>query len=193
MPNTETQTPPSAPPQITPQQPSRRQSFRERFYTVWFYASILIILMQFAYSYRPRLDIQADVTANNQDPLSALFRIVNTGPLYLQNMRMICKFSTSSVKDFIAESNIVFENGHPATGSGPIAVLESGGIATRDCAAGSTSHATNIPPYDPLSLRLEVIVEFDWPFIPIPDKNARHFTVRRLGDGRVILVPDVEK
>ncbi len=78
------------------------------------------------------------------------------------------------------------------TGNAPVARLERGATATRDCGAGSTSPMINIGPYDPASLRLDIVAKFKWPFIPIEDEERRHFTVRPADGGRAILVPDVE-
>ena len=171
---------------------NKSKLLRERFYNVWFYISIAIILLQFAYSYRPRVAIESEVAVNNSDPLSTLFQIVNTGPLHVNNIRITCIFSTSSVSNIAVESTVLSQQDGIATGSGPIVRLDSGTSATRDCGAGSSSRLVHIPPYDPMSLRLDIMADFDWPFIPIPDDLKTHFTVRQLSDGRTILVPDVE-
>lgn len=160
----------------------------------WFVASIVIILMQFAYSYKPRLAIEAGVALDEHDPLATLFRIVNIGPWHLNDIRFSCLVSTSSVRDLTLDSNVMLDgSGNVATGQGPIAQLDRGRSATRDCGVGMSSHFVHIPPYDPTSLRLDITVRFRWPFVAVPDQETRHFTARKLADGRAILVPDVER
>ena len=87
-------------------QPRTTKSFGAWFSTIWFYASIAIILLQFAYSYRPRLAIEANVAINSQDPLSTLFRIVNTGPLHLNDITITCVISAGAVRDLAVTSSV---------------------------------------------------------------------------------------
>jgi hypothetical protein len=175
-------------------QTDTRPTLWQRFATFWFFASIVIVLLQFAYSYHPRLNIDAGILVSGTDPLATPFRIVNTGPLHVNNLRISCVIATSSTKHLEVKSSTLFSDpGGVAAGSGPIMRLDGGHSATRDCGAGSSSRFVHIPPYNPTSLHLDIIVEFDWPFIPVPDRTTSHFTVRNLADGRTVLVPDVEK
>ena len=195
----------SSAPNIQSQKPERQQQesskpqsgsiaiLHRRISIVWFYPAIAIVLLQFAYSYRPRIAIEANIAINSNDPLSTLFRITNTGPLHVNNVKVACVFSTSSIKDMRVESNVLQDGTTAPTGLGPIAVLNGGDTATRDCGAGSSSRLIQIPPYPPASLRLDIIASFTWPYIPVPDEERRHFTVRMLRDGRGILVPNVER
>lgn len=165
----------------------------QRIAMIWLFPSIVIVLLQFAYSYRPRLSIEPNVTVTEGDPASTLFRIINTGPLHLNNIKVTCVIDTSSVKHLMLGSNITIDGAGHVTGNGPISTLDRGATATRDCGAGSASSFVRIAPYDPLSLRLDIVVTYNWPFIPIPDGLTLHFTVRRIADGKTVLVPDVER
>jgi hypothetical protein len=166
---------------------------RRRVSAGWLIVSIMITLMQFVYTYRPRLSIEAGVTLDDTDPLATLLRIVNTGPWHLNDLRISYDVTTSSIRNVHLQSNMMVGPGGVATGTGPIAELDRGATATRDCGIGTSSRFVHIPPYDATSLRLDIIADFRWPYIGWGDQERRHFTARQHTNGKTILVPDVER
>jgi hypothetical protein len=160
----------------------------QRFASVWLPISLVIILLQFVYSNRPRISIEPDVNVHEADPASTLFRIVNIGPLYLNDVTVGCIITTSSITRLEVMSNTVLdEQGDAATGSQPIARLVGGRGVTRDC--GATSHAVTIPPFDPSSLRLDIVVSYKLPLIPITRGFTPQLAVRRIAKGKTNMVP----
>ena len=47
---------------------------------------------------------------------------------------------------------------------------------------------------DPLNLRIDVIVDYEWPLLGWSDQETRHFSTRQnRNTGTFILVPDTEE
>ena len=74
---------------------SRLGVLHKRIAVFWLYPSIMIVLMQFSYSYTPRAAVEASVTVNQKNPYATLYRVTNTSPWYLINVRFNCKFTTN--------------------------------------------------------------------------------------------------
>jgi hypothetical protein len=143
----------------------------------------LIAIVQFAYAFKPSLMIDAGPNLDIRDPLSTLIRITNVGRIPLKKLELSC---------VLLPSHNTFKSNRP--GQEPVPVLPPGVSATRDCGVHSRSGAMRTDLPDPLNLRLDVIVDYEWPFLGWPGQEAKHFSTRQnRNTGEFILVPDTEE
>jgi hypothetical protein len=202
------------PPSTTPQSRSAQQSeaketirsqflqwWRKPLPKWWVLGLGLLALGQAAYNLRPRVEITSAIPLDEHDPFATAFLIQNVGPWPLYNFVFACDVSSGMQRLHIENVVGVLGGGAPV-GLGNIAKLASGESATRDCVAGPQSNLIRIPPpADPTTVRINVIIKYQWPLIggmlawaAIESKTSRHFSVRRSPDRqKLLLVPDTER
>lgn len=183
------QTPQPEPP---PTEAPRRKRFawlHARIAAYWLIPSISIVLMQFAYSYKPRILIEENIAFDTGNPFNTSYSVTNTGPLHLNNLDFTCVVTVNHVR-FQMEGNIIQTGEQPLLGQPAIQRLDPQETVTRDCRPTLSFRLGNI---DLSSLRIDVVVTFSWPFyLPFSGSAARHFTTRHRENGQIVLVPDVE-
>jgi hypothetical protein len=149
----------------------------------WVVGLSLIAILQFAYAFKPSLTIDAGPNLDIRDPLRTLIRITNVGRIRLNKLEFSC---------ILLPSHNKFKSNVP--GQEPVTVLAPGASATRDCAAHSGHGDIRMKIPDPLDLRLDVIVDYEWPFLGWSDQETKHFSTRQnRNTGEFILVPDTEE
>jgi hypothetical protein len=166
--------------------------FHKKVAAGWLYLSIAIALMQFAYTYRPRLSVEAGVAVDERDPMATLFRVTNTGPWHLNNVRFKCNVWQGGRMNIETSTVTVLSGSGSPTGQEPVEVLAPGATATRDCVVGASPRVISMP-LDPAVLGLDITAEYQWPYFWFRDSLTRHFSTRRLANGRFILVQDVQQ
>ena len=182
--------PPQEPPSPKIEQIARPASIRRATSTALFQqiraltivGLAAIAISQFAYAFKPSVTIEAGPVLDVRDPLATLIRITNSGRVPVRNVRFSCQ---------ILPQGTGTENIRP--GQESVASLAAHASATRDCVARANRGQTSIQGLNPLTMGLDITVDFTWPLIPLADHETRHFSVRRDEDGRFILVPDTEK
>jgi hypothetical protein len=182
--------PPQEPPSPKIEQIARPASIRRAISTALFQqiralttvGLAAIAISQFAYAFKPSVTIEAGPVLDVRDPLATLIRITNSGRVPVRNVRFSCQ---------ILPQGTGTENIRP--GQESVASLAAHASATRDCVARANRGLTSIQGLNPLTMGLDITVDFTWPLIPLADHETRHFSVRRDEDGRFILVPDTEK
>lgn len=111
---------------------ARAAQWSGRFWKA-FLAAITVV--GFAYSFRPEIDVDRDLSLNSQDPFATQFRITNTGRLAIYNLTFSCTINGPTMQDVLISSF--------GPGQQPIAVLESKKSATRNCSIGSAGQPPN--------------------------------------------------
>jgi hypothetical protein len=197
-PTEEIQPPPPIPtPQIPEPGPPPTAAPRRRWFgwlhariaAYWLIPSILIVLMQFAYSYKPRLLIEENVAFDTGNPFNTSYSVTDTGPLHLNDLDFTCVVTMNHIT-FHMEGNVLQNEEQPLLGQPPIQRLDPQATTTRDCRPPFPLRLANM---DLASLRIDVTVTFAWPFyLPFSGSATRHFSTRRRENGQFVLVPDVE-
>ena len=134
-----------------------------------------IAISQFAYAFKPSVTIEAGPVLDVRDPLATLIRITNSGRVPVRNVRFSCQ---------ILPQGTGTENIGP--GQESVASLAVHASATRDCVARANRGQTSIQGLNPLTMGLDITVDFTWPLIQLADHETKHFSVRRDEDGRFI-------
>jgi hypothetical protein len=152
----------------------------------------VIALVQFAFDYRPRVEVSAATLLDERDPRSTLFLVTNKSRFHIDNLRFGCELFSGKRKIISIADNIERNGDSAPIGQPPIERLEPGDSATRDCLIGH-SRLLGIRPIDPTALRINFSVKYDWPWIGFSDSVSQHFSTRRsLTGNKIVLVPDTE-
>ena len=154
----------------------------------WLYFAIVITLLQFAYSYKPRLSVEPDILVNPRNPTAVLFRVTNTGPLHVDDVSFECKIQDGPAQLDTSGNVTLFGSQPSLIGQGEVETLASGQTVTRDCSAGPFQMAI----INPAALRIDIIAHFHWPWVFLSGSSHRHFSTRMIDANRYALVPDVE-
>jgi hypothetical protein len=152
-----------------------------------------ISILEFAYDYRPRLEVAAATLVDEHDPLTALFLITNPGRFHVNDLTFTCEVFSGRILLLTLKNNTARVGNEASIGQPPIERLNPGESATRDCLAGPQSRFIRIPIPDPATLRINFSVEYWWPWIWWKDSVSKHFSTRKSPDGtKFLLVPDIE-
>ena len=189
------------PPQMqSPPPPGQRQSLRSflrafdaSFRNVWFYVAVMLLIINVSYTFRPQLQISASSIVTN-DPAATLFTLINIGPWTLTNIEVGCDIFAGD-QLILRSADIQIERSPEAAllGSSRISALAQGDPATRDCGISLTRDLDHVT-VAPAVLRIDVFAFYSWFWgIWRSDAVVRHFNTRGVGEGRYILVPDVER
>jgi len=153
----------------------------------------VIAVGEFAYDYRPHLNIETAELGDESDPLSAFFRIKNVGRVNIEDIVVSCKIFEGT-RLLLAISGSTEEEGKNALlGQAPIKELAPDEFATRDCLANQNSDAIRLNISNPSAIRIDITAQYHWPIIGRNDSVTRHFSTRTSkGGSKYFLVPDVE-
>jgi hypothetical protein len=75
---------------IPPKTPPRQPKARKRFWQLVGAAATIIALGEFAYSFRPQIRIDRDISVNEKDPFATVFIISNIGRIALNDLVFDC-------------------------------------------------------------------------------------------------------
>jgi hypothetical protein len=173
---------------VVTERPSKLGILHKKVPAYWVYISIVLTLATVYNTFKPHIFIDTNITVDEKNPTNIMFRVTNQGPLQVNKMRFTCETYVGQGR--ITQSGNIYGSGQgPLLGQPEIAALYAGGVITRDCNAVSFKNWFT----DPSALRVDITTYFTWPSLPIPDSATRHFSARPRGDGKFVLVPDIEE
>jgi hypothetical protein len=145
----------------------------KRVSIVWVYFAIAIALLNLAYTYRPKIIIDAGIALDKFNPAYTLFRVTNAGLLPIMNVHFMCIINGSiRILDNLPDQR-------------PVPILHAGEPVTREC---TESNFIKMPPPDVI----DIVVTYEWPIFHWTDQSKMHFIRKEFtNSGQFILVPDV--
>jgi len=164
---------------------------KEPIKRAWALLFAVIALIQFAYDYRPRIDIESAEFADRGDPISAFFRIKNVGHLSALHLDMSCLFFDGGVPKMGVRGSAKRKGNDAVLGPALIERLSPDESATRDCFAFVSGDEIRKSIHDMGSVSIDVRITYTWPLIGISGFASRHFSTRRTSvPDEYLLVPD---
>ena len=157
----------------TPRPESRLSRAWRIWQLVWAVVGPFVSLTGFSFLLLPRVSIETGATLDPTHPLSARFKITNTGRTPVYNIKFTCEYG-SPLR--FGKSGLDM----PGTEFAGIAALRSGETATRSCGAQNS---------DAQTATIRITATYQWPIIRKEDAVSSFFRIVK-GQDSYFLLPD---
>jgi hypothetical protein len=156
----------------------------------WFYVAAASLVVNIIYTFRPQIIVQATSPITEQKPISTLFALTNNGAMTLYDVQIRCDvWDGDTFRGSFSRIPVTSTPSAPISGSIDIVELAPTDVATRDC--GFASNGTVLENMHYESMRIDIIITYDWLWGYRPGSASHHFDTRVI-EGKIVLVPDVE-